>query len=171
MKRFSTLLLAGSALLLALVPNIRAEEPTPEVLIGRVRAVTLSPHFSREEITQALIDTLDAALQVLPQADYAAEFKSHVGTVREMLTEGALFEGKVRQYLELSYKLVSGGQAWVIPDELASAYKGAEIMDRAKKICAALLDASLAELKAGRRDAAVRDLVSFVIFVITPVEA
>ena len=56
MKRFSTLLLAGSALLLALVPNIRAEEPTPEVLIGRVRAVTLSPHFSREEITQALTD-------------------------------------------------------------------------------------------------------------------
>jgi hypothetical protein len=44
-------------------------------------------------------------------------------------------------------------------------------MDRAKKICVALLDASLADLKAGRSEAAVRDLVSFVLFVVTPVEA
>jgi hypothetical protein len=171
LKRLSTILLIGSAIGMAVFPVLRAEETSPEVLIGRARAVTLSPHFSREEITQALIDTLDAALMILPQADYAAEFRSRIGTVRDMLTKGALLEDKIRQYLGLSYKLVSGGQAWALPKELESAYREAEIMDRAKKICVAILDDSLSELKAGRREAAVRDLVSFVLFVVTPVEA
>jgi hypothetical protein len=171
MKRSLTILLIGSAFLLAALPVLRAEETPPEVLIGRARAVALSPHFSREEITQALVDTLDASLLILPQVDYTAEFKSRIGTVRDMLTKGALLEDKIRQYLGLSYKLVSGGQAWAVPEELKSTYREAEIMDRAKKICVALLDASLADLKAGRSEAAVRDLVSFVLFVVTPVEA
>ena len=171
MKKPSAALFIGLASLLALAPALKAEETSPEILISRARAVTLSPHFSREEIAQALIDTLDAALMILPQADYAAEFRSRIGTVRDMLTKGALLEDKIRQYLGLSYKLVSGGQAWAVPEELRSKYRDTEIMDQAKKICVALLDESLAELKAGRREAAVSDLVSFVLFVVTPVEA
>jgi hypothetical protein len=171
MKRTVIVALIAVAVLLAGAPVLEAQEAGPEALIGRARAVTLSPHFSREEITQALVGVLDAALLVLPATSYAAEFKGRVDTVRKMLADGALFEDKVRQYLGLAYKLASGGQAWAVPDELASAYREADIMDRAKKICVALLDRALAGIAAGRREEAVRDLVAFVLFVVTPVEA
>lgn len=171
MKKVPAIILVGFAFLLAAVPALRADRTGPEALIDRARAVTLSPHFSRDEITKALIDVLDASLLMLPEMTYASEFKSRIDAVRKMFAEGAIFEGKARQYLGLAYKLVSNGQAWAIPEELKSAYREIEIMERAKKICVALLDTSLTEYRAGRPEPAVRDLISFVIFVITPVEA
>ena len=171
MKRTISFAVIAVAVLLAGAPLLEAQETGPEALIARARAVTLSPHFSREEITQALIGVLDAALLTLPPASYAAEFKGRIETVRKMFAEGALLEDKIRQYLGLAYKLASGGRAWSVPEELASAYREADIMDRAKKICVALLDGALAGIKDGRREEAVRDLVGFVLFVVTPVEA
>lgn len=165
--------LAGIAatLILAAVPTVRGEDQEFEAMIGRVRAVTLSPDFSRDEITRALAEALDATLLIVPESEYAAELKSRVATVRKMFVEGALFEDKARQYLGLAYKMVTGGKSWEVPEELRSAYREAAIMDRAKKICVGLLDSSLAEHRAGRNERAVRDLISFVIFVITPIEA
>ncbi|NLH78058.1 MAG: hypothetical protein GX465_13575 [Acidobacteria bacterium] len=171
MKRTVIVALIAVAVLLAGAPVLKAQEAGPEALIGRARAVTLSPHFSREEITQALVGVLDAALLVLPATSYEAEFRGRIETVRKMFDEGGLLEDKIRQYLGLAYKLASGGQAWTVPAELASAYREADIIDRAKKICVALLDRALAGIEAGRREEAVRDLVAFVLFVVTPVEA
>ena len=170
-RPIAVLALVGIAALLAAAPPMRASDQEFEAKINRVRAVVLTPHFSRDEITKALVEALDASLLVLPATDYAAEFKSRVGTVRKMLEDGALFEDKIRQYLGLAYKMVAGGKPWEVSEELKSAYRETEIMERAKKICLALLDSSLAEHKAGRDEAAVRDLLSFVIFVVTPVEA
>jgi hypothetical protein len=171
MKKHASVAVIAAAVLLAGAAGLEAQEAGPEALIGRARAVTLSPHFSREEITQALVGVLDATLLVLPPTAYAAEFRGRIETVRKMMGDGVLFEDKIRQYLGLAYKLVSGGNAWAVPEELASAYREAEIMDRAKKICVALLDGALAAIEAGRLEAAVRDLVGFVLFVVTPVEA
>jgi hypothetical protein len=170
MRKHVMIALLVIALLLAAVPALRGEETGPEVLIARARAVSLSPHFSRDEIIQALIGVLDASLLVLPETSYAAEFKSRVGTVRTMFAQGVIFEDKARQYLGFAYKLAAEGQAWAVPEELKSAYREAEIMDGAKKICVALLDGAMDDLKAGRRERAVRNLISYVIFVITPVE-
>lgn len=171
MKKHVSVAFIAAAALLAGAPVLKVQEAGPEALIGRARAVTLSPHFSREEITQALVGVLDATLLVLPPTSYAAEFKGRVETVRKMLADGGLLEDKIRQYLGLAYKLASGGQAWAVPAELSSAYREADIMDRAKKICVALLDGALAAIEAGRREEAVRGLVGFVLFVVTPVEA
>ena len=171
MNSRSTVALIGLGLLLAATPVLAVPEDSLEAKIGRARAVVLGPEGSREAITKALVDVLDATLLILPKTDYAGEFRSRVDTVKTMFEDGALFEDKARQYLGLAYKMVSGGKPWEVPEELKSAYREAAIMERAKKICAALLDSSLAEHKAGRRESAVRDLISFVIFVITPVEA
>lgn len=167
----SALALIGIAALLAAAPAPLAAGDDFETTVGRVRAIVLTPHFSRDEITKALGEALDASLLVLPASDRAAEVRSRVETVRKMFADGALLEDKIRQYLGLAYKLVSNGASWEVPAELKAAYREDEIMDRAKKICAALLDSSLAEHKAGRDEAAVRALLSFVIFVVTPVEA
>jgi hypothetical protein len=156
---------------LATVPSLQAQENGFEAKIGRVRAVVLTPDFSRDDIARALVEALDASLLILPAADYAAEFRSRVETVQKMFADGALLEDKARQYLGLAYKMVAGGESWKVPEELMSAYRAVEITERGKKVCVALLDSSLADHKAGRNEAAVRGLIGFVIFVITPVEA
>jgi hypothetical protein len=166
-----TVALVGLGILLAAIPVLAVPEDAPEAKIGRARVVVLTPDASREAITSALVDVLDATLLILPKTDYAEEFRSRVETVKTRFEDGAVFEDKVRQYLGFAYKMVSGGKSWEVPEELKSAYREVDIMERAKRICAGLLDSALAEHKAGRRESAVRDLISFVIFVITPVEA
>jgi hypothetical protein len=170
-RSLTALALIGIAALLAAAPAPLAAGDDFEATVGRVRSVFWKPDFSREEVTRALGEALDAALLALPASDHAAEVRSRIETVQKMFAGGAIFEDKVRQYLGLAYRMVAGGKTWEIPEELKSAYREADIMARAKKICGALLDSSLAEHKAGRDEAAVRDLLSFVIFVVTPVEA
>ena len=172
--KFATqfILIAALALItISPAPAFQGSQAAPEALIENARALLKAPELPREAVTRALADALSATLLILPKTDYADEFKSRIGTVRKMFEDGALFEDKARQYLGLAYKLVSGGKTWEVPAELKAAYLEADIMARAKKICGALLDSSLAEHKAGRDEAAVRDLLSFVIFVVTPVEA
>jgi hypothetical protein len=170
-RSLTALALIGIAALLAAVPAPLAAGDDFETTLGRVRSIFGKPHFSREEVTQALGEALDASLMILPASDHAAEVRSRVETVQKMLTDGALLEDKIRQYLGLAYMMVAGGKAWEIPEGLKSAYREADIMAQAKRICGALLDSSLAEHKAGRDEGAVRDILSFVIFVVTPVEA
>lgn len=171
MKNRLAVTLIGLGLLLAAIPVLAVPEDAPEAKIGRARKTLMTPDAGREAILKALADALDASLLILPKTDYAAEFRSRVETVKTMFEGGALFEDKARQYLGLAYQMVSGGKSWAVPEELKSAYREVDIMERAKRICAELLDSALAEHKAGRHESAVRDLISFVIFVITPVEA
>jgi hypothetical protein len=166
-----TVTLVGLGLFLAAIPVLAVPEDAAEAKIGRARNVLMTPDAGREAIAKALAEVLDASLLILPKTDYAEEFRSRVGTVKKMFDDGALFEDKARQYLGLAYKMVSGGKSWEVPAELKSSYREVDIMERGKRICAALLDSALAEHEAGRRESAVRDLISFVIFVITPVEA
>jgi hypothetical protein len=171
MKNRLTIALIGVALLIAAAPALQGSETGPEGMIGRARTVILSPEASRDAITEALVEVLEASLLILPKTDYAEEFKSRVETVQKMFEDKALFSDKARQYLGLAYKMVSGGKSWQVPEELASAYRGKDIMEQAKKVCVRLVDSALAERKAGRNEQAVRDLLGFVLMVITPIEA
>lgn len=171
MKNRLTVVLAGFFVLVALGPALRAAQDGPEALIKSARAVLEAPEHSCEGITRALVDAMDAALEILPETDYSDEFKSRVGTVRTMFQAGALFEGKARQYLGLAYKLVSGGKTWEVPAELKSAETAKIGVEKAVEICRKLLDSALADRKAGRNVEACRALLDFVILVITPIEA
>jgi len=166
-----TVTLVGLGLFLAAIPVLAVPEDAAEAMIGRARNVLMTPDAGREAISGALVEVLEASLLILPQADYAEEFRSRLGTVKKMFKDGALLEEKTRQYLGFAYKMVSGGKSWEVPAKLKSAYREVDIMERGKRICAGLLDSALAARRAGRNEAAVRDLISFVIFVITPVEA
>jgi hypothetical protein len=158
------LVLAGASVL-------AGQESTLEAKIGRARTVVLTPEGSRDAILEALIGVLDASLMILPDSDYAGEFRSRIEWVRGSYKEGALFSDKARQYLGLSYKLVSGGDAWQIPAELKDPATTTKGIERATEICVKLLDSALAERKAGRNEEAVRHLLEFVLLVITPIEA
>jgi hypothetical protein len=87
------------------------------------------------------------------------------------MAERSPFSDKVHQYIGLSYKMVTGGKQWQVPEELSSAYREKEIIEQSKKICQKLIDSALAERKAGRNEQSVRDLLAFVLLVITPIQA
>jgi hypothetical protein len=170
MKKISALALVGFAVLLAAVPALRCEEPGPEALIARARAVVLTPDPGREAITKALVDVLSASLQILPQQDRTKECRSRIEEAKKTLVQGELFSDKAYEDLGLAYKAVSGGKAWKIPEELTAAGEGAKGIEQATKICAKLLDSALAAHKAGRSEESVRDLLGMVILVVTPIE-
>ena len=162
--------LIGLAFLLAAVPMLNGSQEDPEALINRARSIIREPHSSRDAITNSLSDALGAALLILPETDYADDFRARIETVRKMFDNEVLFSDKGRQYLGLAYEMVSGGKTWQIPEELktSDAKKGIE---RSLEICQNLLDSALAEFKAGRNEKAVSLLLEYVILVITPIEA
>lgn len=147
------------------------QEGTPEEMIGRARSAVLTPDGSRDAILEALVDVLGASLMILPDKDYAAEFRSRIGWVRSSLKEGTLFSDKGRQYLGLAYRLVAGGGLWQVPEEIKAADTAKKGIERATEICVELLDSALAERKAGNDEKAVRRLIEFVLLVVTPIEA
>jgi hypothetical protein len=165
-----TIVFVGLALLVAAIPALRGSETDPEALISSARDVALAPHFSQEAITKALVDVLTASLLVLPMTDYSEEFRSRIEGARKTLDKGELLSDKAYQDLGLAYKLVTGGKAWQLPEELKAPNREKGI-DKAREICAKRLDSALAERKAGRNEQAVSCLLDFVILVVTPIEA
>jgi len=126
---------------LALAPPLLSGSSTdPETMINHARSVILGKDASRDAMLDALVEILDATLLVLPETGYKAEFQSRIEAVRKLLGDGALFSDKVRQYLALAYKLVTGGKAWQLPQELRGPYREADIMEQARKVGARLID-------------------------------
>jgi hypothetical protein len=171
MKKNAMFILAVLGLFLPVTASLQSPRTTPEAMILRARATVLTPHFSRDDITKALIDVLDATLLILPESEDAKEIRSRVEVARKMLDEKALFSDKARQYLGLAYKLANGGKVWQLPEELKSPSREKDIMETANKVCLHLIDSGLAERKAGRNGQAVLRLLEFVIMVITPIQA
>ena len=171
MKKRQALALAALACLVLAPPLLRGSSTDPETMINHARSVILGPEASRDAMLDALVETLDATLLVLPETNYAGEFRSRIGTVKMMLKDGALFSDKVHQYLGLAYKLVTGGKTWRLPQELKGPYREADMMEQARKVGGRLIDSALAERRAGRNEQCIRHLLEVVLMVITPVEA
>jgi len=170
MKNRAMIALFAIALLAA--PYLESSDEKPEDMINRARAIIMTPPMpSAEVVTKSLVEILDASVLILPQTGYSEEYRSRIEGAKKTIVETSLFSDKAHQYLGLAYKLVTGGKAWKIPDELTSAYREADIMAQALKICQKLIDSALAERKAGRDEQAVRYLLEFVLMVITPIEA
>jgi hypothetical protein len=170
MKSRLTVLLVGLSILIAAVPFARGEQAGPEALIGRARAVVLSPHFSRDEINKALADVLEASLLVLPKTDQNKDVRSRIESAKSLMQKGEIFTEKAREDLSSAYKTMAGGKDWEVPEELSSKSEANKGIEQATRICVRLLDSGLAAYKAGRGDEAVGDLLGMVILVITPIE-
>jgi hypothetical protein len=170
MKSRLTVLLVGLSILIAAVPFAQGGQAGPEALIGRARAVVLSPHFSRDEINKALADVLEASLLVLPKTDQNKDVRSRIESAKSLMQKGEIFSGKAREGLAAAYTSTAGGRVWQVPAELTAEGSANKGIETATKICAKLLDSALGAYKAGRSDEAVRDLLGMVILVVTPIE-
>lgn len=171
MKTCQTPVLVALMCLVLAPPLLRGSSAAPETLINHARSVILGREASRDAMLNALVDILDATLLVLPETNYAGEFRSRIDTVKKLLKDGALFSDKVHQYLGLAYRLVTGGKTWRLPQELKGPYREADMMEQARKVGGTLIDSALAERRAGRNEQCVRYLLEVVLMVITPVEA
>ena len=167
----SIILLSLGLLCILTAPALRASETGPEATITKARAYILDPNFSPRGIEQVLVEVLDVSLAILPQKDYASEYKSRIEWVKASFADKHLFSDKTRQYLGLAYKLVANGTAWQLPEELKSVSSSQDGMNAAIRVCARFLESAAAEMKAGNNEKAVRHILDFVIMVVTPVEA
>lgn len=159
------------ALLVAATPFLRSADTKAEDMINHAYSVIMTPSSPTDAIMLALSEILDASLLILPKTDYSEEYRTRVEVAKKTFADRSLFNDKSHQYLGLAYKLVTGGQAWKVPEELTSAYREKDIMAQAKKICQRSIDSALAELRAGRNERSIRHLLEFVLMVITPIEA
>jgi hypothetical protein len=171
MKNRTTVALIAMGLFFSAALFLPSTESGPEAMISHARTVILTPDASRDAIIKALVEVLDASLLILPKTEYAEEYKSRIESVKRIYGESQLFSDKAHQYLGLAYKLVTGGKAWQVPDELKAPYREKDIMEQAKKVCLRLIDSALAARRAGRDEQSVRYLLEFVLMVITPIEA
>jgi len=167
----SIILLALGLLFFSAGQGLQASETGPEATVIKARAYLLDPNFRPDGIEKVLVEVLDASLAILPQKDYASEYKSRIEWVKASFAEKHLFSDKIRQYLGLAYKLVANGTSWQLPEELKSVSSSQEGMNAAIKVCARFLESALSEMKAGNNEQAVRHILDFVIMVVTPVEA
>ncbi len=158
----------GLVVLMAAVPILGGAAADPETVINHTKQIVMTPNPPEHGLIQALADILGVSLTILPPMDHAAEARSRIEAAKKSLGQGEPFSDKSCQGLGEAYKLVSGGTAWQVPAELKAPGHGS--IEDAKQICLKLLDSALAEYRAGRNVEAVRDLVSFVILVLTPIE-
>jgi len=162
---------ATALLLLSAVPILRASETKPEEIVAKTRATILDPNFKPDGIDKILVEILDVTLTILPKKDYDADFRTRIEWVKGSFAEKQMFSEKIRQYLGLSYKLVSGGASWQVPESLNNNVGDKAGVDDAIKVCARSLESALAEMNAGRNEEAVRELLSFILIIVTPIRA
>lgn len=172
MKKLALIVAALIVVLLSVSPFLRGSETDPEATVAKVRDRILAPDFAPHGIEKNLIEILDVSLAILPEKEYAAEFRSKIAWVKDSFANQHMFSDKLRQYLGIAYALVSNGTSWALPEELQPPYPGEQAaIRRATAACGRLLDFALAEMKAGNNEKAIGRLIGFILLVVTPIEA
>ena len=167
MRKRSILALAALGLFATGIPALGSSGESPEGQITRAVSVIMD-HSGDSKA--ALVEILDASLLILPKTDYAGEFRSRIESVKKESRETSLFSDKAYKDLALAYRLVAAGEEFKFPDAVRKAAGERSGIERAAVYCQASIDSALGEIRAGRRECAVRHLVEFVLMVITPIE-
>jgi hypothetical protein len=169
MKNRPTIAFVTLGLLLSATPLLRCSETDAESMVTHATSIILDRSSSGDAVKAALLEILDVSLLILPETDYAGEYKSRIEVAKKEFDHQSLFSDKGHQYLSLAYRLVTAGKKWQFPEEIGEAYKERDIMEQAKNVGQKLINSALGELKAGRGEQSVRYLLEFVLMVVTPI--
>ena len=88
---------------------------------------------------------------------------------KKLFKETSLFNDKARQYLALSYRMMTNGQKFQKPEELDEFVTPEEAQEKAVKYTKQLIDKALTELDAGHPDKTAILLLELVLLVVTPI--
>ncbi|MFB0566942.1 MAG: hypothetical protein ACETWK_14850 [Candidatus Aminicenantaceae bacterium] len=134
-----------------------------EKMIKTASGVLLDRSSSRDEIRDALLQLLDAAIITMPQTDYSDEAKAKIEVAKHEFSKKSFFSEKGHQYLSLAYRLMNNGKKYQLPEE--------EIypIERAVEYCKKLVNSAIASLKEGPDGHTTMLLLELVIMVVTPI--
>jgi hypothetical protein len=169
MKNRPIIALVSLGLLVVAAPVLRGSDTDAGSMIKHGASVILDRSASQETIKAAWFEMLDASLLILPRTDYADEYRSRIDAAKREFGPGTLFSDKGNQALADAYRLVASGKEWKFPEELIKGRGEKDHMEKVVAACQGMLDTALAELEAGRRESSVRNLLGFILMVITPV--
>jgi len=169
MKNRSIIAFAALGLLLSATSLLLCSETDAESMVTHATSVILDRSSSGSAVKAALLEILDVSLLILPETDYAGEYRSRIEIAKKEFGDNSFFSDKGHQYLSLAYRLVTAGKKWQFPEEISGAYKEKDIMEQAKNVGQKLIDSALGELKAGRSEQSIQHLLEFVLMVVTPI--
>lgn len=169
MKNRSIIALVTVGLFVAAAPVLRCSDTNAGSMITHAVSVIMDRSCSHEAMKAAWFEILDASLLILPRTDYADEYDSRIETAKKQFGSGALFSDEGNEALAQAYRLVAAGEEWKFPEELLKGRGEKDHMEKIRAACQEMIDTALSDLEAGRREQAVRNLLGFILMVITPV--
>ena len=116
------------------------------------------------EVHEALRRVLDVAAGLGREASLPAPAQARLDAASAQARRLSPLDERSRAAVVEAYAAVSGGRAFVFPPEVGS-------IEQAKAYGRAQVDRSLAAVAAGRPQEAARELLGFVLLVVTPMEA
>jgi hypothetical protein len=159
-KCFVVLTLLASGLLLP--GRTEAHCPAEDLpkMIQTASSVLFDSSASAEQIRDALVRLLDAALLTLPQSAQAADARKNLEAARTEMKNSSPLSDKVYGHLDQAYRALNAGKSFQFPDVHSIGEAKAHIKD--------LLAASVAGLKKGPEGPTSGLLLESVIMVVTP---
>jgi len=152
------------ALLVSMPAGARDRGENAETMIKSASGVLFDRTSSQEQIRDALILLLDAALVTLPQTGSAADARSDLEAARGELKSVSIFSEKGYQRLSLAYRALNSGRSFQLPDRTT-----VHSIDEAKAHIQKLLTGAVASLKYENAGQTSKLLVESVIMVVTPI--
>lgn len=141
----------------------------PKARIVEASHVLFNPPASQEILVDSLIELLEVALVLTSQSPYQEEIEHHIDVAKDLIKNTSLFNDKARQYLSFAYRMVTGGQKFLIPEELDEFVTPKEAQQKSPQYVKNLITKSLSALDAGQNESAAKLLLEVVLMVITPV--
>lgn len=145
---------------------IRAEDI--ESRITKASDKLFGPATSKEQMVDSLVEYLDITLSLTASSKYRDEIKHHIDVAKDLFKNSSIFNDKARQYVSLSYRMVTEGVKYQKPDELDEFITPAEAQEKAMKYAKKLIKDALISVKQGNVGKAARLILELVLLVVTP---
>ena len=127
------------------------------------------PDTSREQIVDSLVEFLDITLSLTASSKYRDEIKHHIEVAKDLFKNSSIFNDKARQYVALTYRMVTEGVKYLKPPELDDFVTPAEAQEKAVKYAKKLVEEARTNANLGNEKEAAKRILELVLLIVTPV--
>ena len=128
-----------------------------------------APATSKEQMVDSLIEFLDITLSLTASSKYRDEIKHHLDVAKDLFKNSSIFNDKARQYVSLSYRMVTEGMKYQKPAELDEFITPSEAQEKALKYAKKLIDDARTNARRGDEGSTAKLILELVLLVITPI--
>ena len=128
-----------------------------------------APATSKEQMVDSLIELLDITLSLTASSKYRDEIKHHLDVAKDLFKNSSIVNDKARQYVSLSYRMVTEGMKYQKPAELDEFITPSEAQEKALKYAKKLIDDARTNARRGDEGSTAKLILELVLLVITPI--